>query len=250
MISISDKLSRRMYMVVNMVTKGKRVADIGCDHAFVSIYLVQNNIAPYVIAMDVRKGPLAIAQKNIKTYHTEKKIDLRLSDGFESLLPDETDTAVIAGMGGPLIIRLLEQGCGIIHNGYELILQPQSEIAEVRKYLRRNSYAITREEMLWEDGNYYTALKAVKCKNFIRGDGNSIQGGAAPFLLQEVYDLYGEYLIREKSAVLKEYLLQESEKLSGIYHTLCRADSEKSRERLTEVEKEMKMAEYAISLIT
>ncbi len=105
------ELSKRMYMVASMVDKGGSVADIGCDHAYVSIYLIEQNIAAKVIAMDVRTGPLDIAKKNINSHGLSDKIEVRLSDGLEKLSIGEVNTVIIAGMGGQLIIDIIDREC-------------------------------------------------------------------------------------------------------------------------------------------
>ena len=91
------ELSLRMQTVADMVQPGGRVCDIGCDHAFVSIYLVANGIADHVIASDVRTGPCAIARENIARWGMDDRIDLRLGDGLDTVKPGETDSIIIAG---------------------------------------------------------------------------------------------------------------------------------------------------------
>ena len=100
-------LSQRMRMVADMVSKGNVLADIGCDHGFVSIYLLENGICPKVIAMDVNEGPLLRAGEHIKERGLSPYIDVRLSDGMEKLLLGEADSILIAGMGGRLVIKIL-----------------------------------------------------------------------------------------------------------------------------------------------
>ena len=107
-----------------MVTPGKRVADIGCDHAYTSIYLVEKGLAQNVVAMDVAEGPLKSAMKNIDSFGLGERIETRLSDGMTALVPGETDVAIIAGMGGLLVIDILRRGMNVWQSGYELILSP------------------------------------------------------------------------------------------------------------------------------
>ena len=157
-------LSKRMEAVVNMVSpRSFAIADVGCDHAYVSIALIERNVAQKVVAMDVRSGPLEIARKNVASYDMEKKIELRLSDGLDRLLAGEVDSIVIAGMGGLLMKSILEKGKDILQwkeKRPALILQPQSDIREVRIFLQEHAYHIVQEEMLIDDGKYYTVIKA------------------------------------------------------------------------------------------
>ena len=89
-----------MQAVADLVTAGNRVCDVGCDHGYISIYLVQSRKAPCVLAMDVNRGPLQRASEHVKAAGLEKYITLRLSDGLLAFRKGEADTLVCAGMGG------------------------------------------------------------------------------------------------------------------------------------------------------
>ena len=121
-----------------MVTTGGILADIGTDHAYVPIALVQRQKIKGAIAMDINEGPLARAQEHIRAARLEEYIQTRLSDGAEALLPNEADSILIAGMGGELILHILTEGESVCSTAKELILQPQSEIHKVREYLRQH----------------------------------------------------------------------------------------------------------------
>ena len=104
------ELSKRLRAVADLVTAGYQVADIGTDHAYIPIFLTETGKTDYAVAMDVNKGPLRKAQENICAYKMEEQIETRLSDGFSALKVQEVQSAVIAGMGGNLVIRILEEG--------------------------------------------------------------------------------------------------------------------------------------------
>ena len=104
------QLSRRLTLIASMVDKTDSVADVGTDHGYVPIYLVENNIVSKAIAMDINQGPLTRADENIKRKGLDNRITTRLSDGVRELKPGETDAIVVAGMGGQLIIKILEEG--------------------------------------------------------------------------------------------------------------------------------------------
>src|SRR5699024_7353656 len=104
------ELSKRLNAVASLVTDGYRLADIGTDHAYIPIFLVSTGKIPAAVAMDVNRGPLLRAEENIRTYGLEKRIATRISDGFAALEKNEADSAVIAGMGGLLTIRILKEG--------------------------------------------------------------------------------------------------------------------------------------------
>ena len=122
-------LSNRMQSILAMLQQEKLshgkipcVADIGCDHAFVSMACVRDGLAERVIAMDVRKGPLSIAQTHIQEYGFAKSVETRLSNGFEAMEPGEATWAVLAGMGGELMKTILQNGKAHLDAGIGLIL--------------------------------------------------------------------------------------------------------------------------------
>ena len=134
----------RLRAIAGMVTKGNRLADVGCDHGYLSIWLVSEKTVPSAIAMDVRPGPLSRARENITRYGLEDYIETRLSDGLAKLEPGEGDTLVIAGMGGPLMERILKDGAKVREGFQELILQPQSDLPHFRHFLSEIGWEIVR----------------------------------------------------------------------------------------------------------
>ena len=145
-------LSGRLQMLADMVTPGSVLADVGCDHGFLSIYLVQAGVCPRAVAMDVRKGPLAGAGKHIEEYGLGDYIETRLSDGLAECSVGEFGAVVCAGMGGRLMERILTEGREKLQGVRELILQPQSELGEFRAFLRRAGYVLVQEDAVFEEG--------------------------------------------------------------------------------------------------
>ena len=127
-------LSERLRAVASMVTPGSRVCDVGCDHGFVSIWLVEQNVSPRVLAMDVRVGPLGAAGRHVAQRGLESLIETRLSDGLHNYEIGEADSLICAGMGGRLMMHILGDEKTKTDSFTELILQPQSEIGKVRRY--------------------------------------------------------------------------------------------------------------------
>ena len=192
------KLSKRLERIASFVQPGSRVADIGTDHGYVPIWLVQKGVCPSALAMDVRKGPLERAKEHVEEMGLSGKIELRLSDGLEKLKAGEADTVVIAGMGGKLTCRILEQGRHVWENWSEgkerLILSPQSEQDEVRHFLEKQGFAILQEAMLMDEGKYYIVIEAAR---------GTMQPG------REQDYRFGADLIRKKDPVLLAYLEKE-----------------------------------------
>ncbi len=225
------RLSKRMKCLTDMVSPGKVMADIGCDHGLVSVYLAANGISPRVIAMDVAEGPLKAAEKNVAEAGMSDKIELRLSDGFKALSAVETDGAIIAGMGGHLILDIIRDGEDKFGEGYQLVLSPQSDVPLVRNYLRNHSFKIVDEEMIHEDGKFYIIIKAVKTK----ADENKETEEDIAF-----FDTYSAILIEKKSPVYAEYLSCCLSKYEGIFCRLSKTETADGGKRLSQVRDEIK----------
>lgn len=225
------QLSKRLQAVADFVSEGHRVADIGCDHGYIAIYLTKNKIAKSVIAMDVNKGPLQRAKENILRYGCEEKIETRLSDGAFALKKGEVDTILIAGMGGILMIKILSEAKELVKELKELVLQPQSEIEGVRKYLHQIGFQIEKETMLKEDEKYYTVIKAIK--------------GKEQYQKEEEYH-FGKHLLEERNLYLKEFLEFGKEKYKQILKNLEKYGSEHTKERYQELTKEYEYIKNAL----
>ena len=200
-------LSKRLQTVAGMVTKGNIIADIGTDHGYVPIYLVEENITDKAYAMDINQGPLDIKEKGL-----EGKIITILSNGMEKLKDNMIDTAVIAGMGGDLIVSILENGKSI-KGIKELVLSPHKRVDLVRKYLLENNWQIVDEAMVFDVGKYYTVIKALKCDK-TENDYSKVQ-------LE-----YGKLLLENRNPVLKEYLEKEYKKFSKIAENMKKEKSD------------------------
>lgn len=215
------QLSQRLSSVASMVTAGNCLADVGTDHGYVPIYLYERNIIPRAIAMDVNKGPLERAAVHIEESGMKEAIETRLSDGLTALKPGEADSIVIAGMGGPLMIRILSAYPEVAASAKELILQPQSEIAEVRSWLYEQGYEIVEEHMVFEDGKYYPMFKAVKNPEAEK--------------LTDLECKFGRFSVLGEPEVLKAYLVREAANKKSILKKLTEENSEKSRGRAEEI---------------
>lgn len=154
------KLSSRLQTCADMVKRGNCVADIGCDHGYLAIYLLKKGISPHVIAADLREKPLMMAKKHAKTAGLGQEITFCLSDGLEKISPGEVQTVICAGMGGDCICDILRGRPEFWKKGYQFILQPQSAASDLRKFLYDNGFSIL-EERFAQDGKFiYTILHA------------------------------------------------------------------------------------------
>lgn len=147
--------------------EGKTLADIGTDHAYIPIYLLQNNIIDYAIACDIKKGPLDIARNNIKKYNIEN-IELRLGAGLNPIAENETESVVIAGMGGDMIMHILCENPKKSHSFNEIILQPMNCQTELRKWLIENGFEIIGEDLSKEGFKVYNLIKIRSGENKLK----------------------------------------------------------------------------------
>lgn len=230
-------LSDRLQAVAQLVTAGNRVCDVGCDHGFVPIYLVQHKISPRVIAMDVKEGPLRQARLHIGQYELEDYIETRLSKGLLAYQAGEADTLICAGMGGSLIVQIMEAEKEKAASFRELIFQPQSELEEFRRFLRMQGYCLTEENMIEEDGKFYPVMKAVKCEEKTIPYGDSEE----EIWQQRMEDRYGPILLKKKSPVLYRYLERETRICEKISEQLRRQGLEAANRkyRYNEISKKL-----------
>lgn len=247
-------ISERLKCVASLVNKGARVADIGTDHAYLPIYLVQNGISNKVYACDVRKEPLRRAKLHIDEYGLSDKITTQLCDGLKGINKGDVDTVTICGMGGKLMKNILKAGIDKLGDNTQLVLSAQSELRDFRKYLLETGIDIKSEHMLLEDGKYYFIFDCVYNTqdeyylNVTNIQQNNIYENAAAAgdihnnihsndSHKEDYDKedndkkkmtayaeeelrYGRYLLDNKSEVLYEYLNKELTSCNNIRNSL------------------------------
>lgn len=243
-------ISERLKCVASLVNKGARVADIGTDHAYLPIYLVQNGISNKVYACDVRKEPLRRAKLHIDEYGLSDKITTQLCDGLKGINKGDVDTVTICGMGGKLMKNILKAGIDKLGDNTQLVLSAQSELRDFRKYLLETGIDIKSEHMLLEDGKYYFIFDCVYNTqdeyhlNVTNIQQNNIYENAAVAgdihnndSHKEDYDKedndkkkitayaeeelrYGRYLLDNKSEVLYEYLNKELTSCNNIRNSL------------------------------
>ena len=231
------ELSARMQAFADMVSRGRVVCDVGCDHGWVSIYLIQQGIASKVFAMDVGIGPLERAKEHIRSYNLESYIETRLSDGLASLQVGEADCMVCAGMGGPLMMRILTEGREKAKAMKEIILQPQSEIALFRAFLRQEGYIVVKEDMVLEEGKYYPMMKVVPAEVEVLPAENAEK--------QAIFEAFGELLLKEKHPVLQNYIDHSMKLAEELLQHLAKQETVRAEERMAEIEKELALLQVA-----
>lgn len=219
-------LSRRLQSIACMVTAGNRVADIGTDHAYLPIWLCQNKRIPSAIAADLRPGPLAAAKENIRRAGLEEQISLRLSNGLAAFRKGEADTLILAGMGGKLICRILESDADMLSSFREILLQPQSEVREVRLFLMRHQCRIREEDCTEDEGKFYPVIAAEPAGHF------------GPAVYSETELVCGPCLLQKQDPVLHTWLLTRLSVVGRLIKELQTCSGERARNRERELREE------------
>lgn len=189
-------LTRRLQAVADLVPHNCRFADIGTDHAYLPVWLIQNHIITHAIAGDIRPGPLDRAKETARRFGCTDRLSFRLSDGLQAVNEGEADCIAIAGMGGEMIISIL-QAAPWTRQGVRLILQPQSNLPELRRWLSGNGYRIRQEQCLWEEGHWYSVLLAEAGESrTVWTPGASMAGDPATWVSEPQRSEYLRFLLQ------------------------------------------------------
>lgn len=233
------RIPKRMLAIANLVDNSKVLADVGCDHAYISINLLENGKVERIIASDLREGPLNIAKDNIKLEGFEERIETRLCAGLCGYEAGEVDTILISGMGGMLVKEILSESIDVVRRADTLILEPQSDLRVVRAYLKDIGFEIIDEDMLSEGGKYYQIMKAVKSKE----------------RMEVCYDIgamaeneFGPILIKKKHPVLLEFLKKRKNHYERLLQnkSFLTSQSATNNDRIAIIENELNMVKEAL----
>ena len=218
------KLSPRLLACAGFVIPGARVADVGCDHGYLGIYLLKKNIASYVYASDINPGPLASAVRNGAKYGLSDRISFHLSPGVRDV-PQDFDTLICAGMGADTIVSILEEAPWLKKEKYRLILQCQSKTPMLRSYLWDNGWDITQEAAV-KDGRFvYTVMEVCR-------------GSFTPRNAGELY--FSPALAAKATAEAKQYL---SRTVRGLQLSVAGKGENASRTELEALQELQKLEE-------
>lgn len=241
------RLSCRLSAVAAMVTPGSRVVDVGTDHAWLPLWLIRHGVAKEALAMDVRPGPLSRAKDHIAAFDMQDHIRTRLSDGLSAYKPGEGDTLILAGMGGPLMERILREGGEASFSFREWILQPQSDVPHLRRLLSGAGLTADKEDMVLEEGKFYPVLhysipqesEKKSCMLRSLAEGNEADPADTP--------MFGSLLPADRHPVMKQFLERELAIRNRILDNLDRSRSEKGTARLNEIMEEKRQILDALS---
>lgn len=213
-------LSERLKTIAGFIPHNSIVGDIGTDHGYLPVYLIENRISKKVIATDISSNSLKKIQQFVDLKGLNDSIDIRLGDGLNVIKPFEIDTVVIAGMGGLLIRDILNFNKDITDTITHFILQPNIATRELREYLYNNNFFITDEKLVKESNKFYEIIYARKEKYLLK---NSI------------YLEVGEKLISNNDPLLKEFINYKIAVAEDIIKKLDDKDTSRAKERYEEL---------------
>ena len=214
-----------MQAIADLLPQGSSLGDIGCDHGYLPIALLQEGKITSAIAADVNQGPLERAKANIQLYGLENKIAVRLSDGLAAFSPGEVEMLTIAGMGGNLMMRILSQNPEVVAKVSAMVLQPQSELTEFRKYLAAHDLKIQAEDMILEDGKYYNMFRVIH--------------GREEVYTERVDFRFGRLLLEARHPILKAYLDKLKKTDESILNRISAQASGSHEDRIRDIKEEM-----------
>lgn len=222
------KLGERLAALADFVPQGARLADIGTDHGYLPIELIQKEIASFAVAGDVHKGPYEAAKENIESLGLENKISVRFGNGLAVLSPGEVDTVVIAGMGSSTMIDILTSEPEVTHSLTRLILQPMIAAATLRSWLIENRWSIVDETLVQEDGRLYEIIVA--------------EQGFSPELEPIMYDI-GMILWEKKPKLLSLHIDQLIFQTQRVLREMTNSKSAQQSLKFDEYTKRLKQLE-------
>lgn len=223
-----------------MVPECDTLADVGCDHGYLSISLVANGIAGQAIAMDVNKGPLESARANVASMGLLDRVSFRLSDGLAKLDADEADVICICGMGGALIRRILDARLDVAKRAKVLILEPQSEYRLLREFLVHNHFYFIDEMLCTEEGKIYPIMKVAFSDETVC-QYREYEMAYGPIIIKKAPDLLSSLLEKNKneySSILRKLNAMDEADLS-VPITKRKAELLEELELIKQVELEM-----------
>ena len=205
-------LRGRLKLIADMIPNCNTACDIGTDHAYIPIYLVATNVCKRVIATDIRKGPVLIAEDNVDRFDFGDCIETRLGDGLQCIQEGEAECIIIAGMGGALIRDILAEGLDKARRADTLILQPMNAIEALREWLYANGFYIYDEGLINEGEKIYNAIAA-------RWDGCSRE-------TDKISCYIGEKLVEKRDPLLPKYINKRLMQFETIISELEKRDEQ------------------------
>lgn len=223
------ELSKRLKFIAGHIDKCDSLIDVGTDHGYIPIYAVKNNLCNKAIASDINKGPVEKAKLNASLDGVSSQVQVRLGGGLEVVKKGEVEAVVIAGMGGNLIINILEKDKKKLSLYKFMILQPAQNPEVLREYLYTNGYEIIEEDICLDEGIFYELFKVRKSEDM-------------KVSIDPIFYEFSSILLKRKHPLFHSFLEYKEEKYKKILE-LIKEESESSKKRRIEIIEKLKTIE-------
>ncbi|MBQ3379896.1 MAG: SAM-dependent methyltransferase [Clostridia bacterium] len=225
-MNMTPRLGKRLKTVFDMAPYAETAADIGCDHAQLAVSLYLSGKASHVFASDIREGPLRAARENLARFKCEAGVSTLLSAGLDGVIDKNVEVYIIAGMGGETIAEIIDAHKAAFTGRETFVLQPQSSVEDLRRYLYKNGFVIDDERLAFEQGHLYTAMRA------------HFSGSARE--CEEVYYYIGKQLFHNRDPLLFELIERRIREHEKIKDGLLRAGQNEKAHKTERLIEDMK----------
>lgn len=226
-------LINRLKMVADMLIENKPVADIGADHAWLSIYLIKNKLAPRVIIGELGDGPLGRAAKAVEQSGLQEQIELRQGNGLQVLRTGEAASIVLAGMGGDTILEILAYDWAKARSFKRFVFQPMSRSGVLRRALAGQGWKITDERVLQENGRFFIAIAG--------------EPGDSPYELDDLEIDIGPFILKADNNIKKQYMNYYLQKYLRVFKELRCSKAKQNQNLLLPYQHKIKRLEAILS---
>lgn len=214
------QLPPRLLAIAGFVPPGRRIVDVGTDHALLPIYLVKNGISPSLIAGDLHTGPYEVARAAVEEAGLQDLVSVRLGDGLSIVQPGEAEVAVIAGMGGGTIREIIRNSMDTATQMERMVLQPMVDAGALRTWLAQSGWRLADEALIEESGSLYEVIAVVRGR----------EEETDPLLLE-----IGPRLVEKRDPLLKKHLKNQAGSLKRIIYSLALSSSPEALHKKTEL---------------
>ena len=235
------RLDKRLQAVASLVPRGSRFADIGTDHAYLPVWLLEQGVIASAVAGDIAAGPCQTARTTVAMHGAASSIAVRQGSGLAVLSPGEADCIAICGMGGSTIISILAADMAVAKGAQRLLLQPMAGAAALRRWLVAQGWCITREALVDDEPHFYEIIcaeRAEKCAARASDAGEQCcSEQAGPTSYSEVEYLVGPALLRDGHPLLAKQIARQQASLHELLTNMARSERAKASTKYQEAQK-------------
>ena len=236
-------LDKRLQAVADLIPRGSRLGDIGTDHAYLPVWLLNQGLIVSAVAGDIATGPCQAARATVAMYATADKIAVRQGSGLAVLAPGEVDCIAICGMGGSTIINILAADLAVAKSARRLVLQPMAGAAALRRWLVEQGWSLVSEALVDDPPHFYEIICAERGSGNSESDAVGADGKGAvrektgPISYSEAEYLVGPALLRDGHPLLEKQIERQQGSLQELLTNMARSERAKASAKFKEAQK-------------